>query len=873
MGNVFIYDAQETDFSTLGLCGELVPTSVMFHEIANGNSTVTLEHPMDPMGRYRFLAEDRILKVDVPVRTTPEISGDEYVASVQKWVVRNTATKANRYIYNGKDPSKHKNKLKLAAIGAEVVVVATFADDNYRWKVKYTYPVKKNSTKYKTVTGYMAHDSTTLEHKEDVVIPATSDGIETVAPSWTVKEQLFRIYSVEKTEDSITAEARHISYDLLYNLTTYDYNKAKTLQDAADEMLDACFDEHSFSVQTNITGERTGFHYADKDPITALLDPDIGLVPRWDGQLIRDNYNLTILHQAGVNRGVLLTYGKNLAGVQMSIDLSSLATAIRPIGEDENGKPLYLDKSYILNAQYEPTAIQGDNRGIVFGPYHYLDGSVVRCTLPFARIFPLEGDDCKVDKKNGPGTSVVLKRLLDQSIAKLQNGGSTPELSVSIDLAMLGYTEQWSLYQSLLPVYLYDTIGVRHARMGIDIEATVNEIEWDCLLDKLVRATLGTISDITPSVASWQISSVNGSKLISGSVGSGALGSGCVSERHIQAESVNAEAIQAESLTAETAVVQQLNTMSLEALEAKLNSVTAQTIVTDTLAAAVANLMHVAAQDIEAGRISTDQLAAVLANLVTVQAKVGTFDLSTVQNLVSSALTLQRGQANSMYITNLAVTSANLLNVTVGKLVIKGEDGSYYEVGVGADGVIRTSQYDATAAEISAGVTTDGRQIVEETINAQTITGKYVSAEEATFNRVLAAALEAGKITASEALLASASIPMLYVTSIKSLGDTIDISANETIKLQAGRMNSMAMLDDEGLHVGRAVLDEDGNYQIDEDGNPIFSTKEVLIREESVDIREAGKKFSRFAGDYVQFGNYQLRKSTDGGLVFKMKEE
>ena len=52
-----------------------------------------------------------------------------------------------------------------------------------------------------------------------------------------------------------------------------------------------------------------------------------------------------------------------------------------------------------------------------------------------------------------------------------------------------------------------------------------------------------------------------------------------------------------------------------------------------------------------------------------------------------------------------------------------------------------------------------------------------------------------------------------------------------------------------------------------------FSTKEVLIREESVDIRQSGQTFSRFAGDYAQFGNYQMRKSTDGGLVFKMKEE
>ena len=29
-------------------------------------------------------------------------------------------------------------------------------------------------------------------------------------------------------------------------------------------------------------------------------------------------------------------------------------------------------------------------------------------------------------------------------------------------------------------------------------------------------------------------------------------------------------------------------------------------------------------------------------------------------------------------------------------------------------------------------------------------------------------------------------------------------------------------------------------------------------------------QYSKFSGNYVQFGNYQLRRSSDGGLVFKL---
>ena len=60
-------------------------------------------------------------------------------------------------------------------------------------------------------------------------------------------------------------------------------------------------------------------------------------------------------------------------------------------------------------------------------------------------------------------------------------------------------------------------------------------------------------------------------------------------------------------------------------------------------------------------------------------------------------------------------------------------------------------------------------------------------------------------------------------------------------------------IDDDGLHVGDNQ-----------------SSGEVLIDSESVNVVMSGQKYSKFAGGYVQFGNYQLRRSSDGGLVFKL---
>jgi hypothetical protein len=56
-----------------------------------------------------------------------------------------------------------------------------------------------------------------------------------------------------------------------------------------------------------------------------------------------------------------------------------------------------------------------------------------------------------------------------------------------------------------------------------------------------------------------------------------------------------------------------------------------------------------------------------------------------------------------MYITNLAVTSANLLSAMLGKLVLKGEDGKYYQIMIGADGTIQTQEYSPRRRRLKPG--------------------------------------------------------------------------------------------------------------------------------------------------------------------------
>lgn len=181
-----------------------------------------------------------------------------------------------------------------------------------------------------------------------------------------------------------------------------------------------------------------------------------------------------------------------------------------------------------------------------------------------------------------------------------------------------------------------------------------------------------------------------------------------------------------------------------------------------------------------------EELKAAIIEVLHAEIQVGTFTLAEVENLLAEALVLKKGTAESMYITNLAVTSANLLSAMLGKLVLKGEDGKYYQVMIGADGTIHTQEVQPSEAEIEAGETESGQGIVDTSANFADLTAQNIKGNEGIFQTILAQSMTAGKLTAGEAMIASATIPTLYATSIQAIGNSMDLSANESISLIVG---------------------------------------------------------------------------------------
>ena len=882
MSDIYVFSPSydDDDYDSMGLCGALSPTECTFEETANGESILTLNHPIDEYERYSFLQRGYILVVPVPVRTTPEIQNGKCVSVVWKYKIKSSITgKAQRTLYKKNTGKKRK---KLMKAGDEFTVVYKSQDDEKRWKVKTKYGTgwmnsDSNGVAYDLITTY-----TGLENNANV--------IQEIQSPWTVADQYFRIYETKKNIDSISVSARHISYDLLYNVTRYENGNEVKLQDALNGVLNNCYSSHGFKAYTNITNVQTGIYYNGKNPIEAFLDPEEGICSRYKVDLIRDNDELYFLDDPGINRGVQIRYSKNMTGVDFTESEDEVATRIIPVGEKKNGDPLYLDADASKRYIDIETYVKG-NKNLSFITDTNPNGNVPKYAIP--HVYYLKCDNCKVGDKDSNGGKITEKiakdRMREQANKKFDEECYNPKIQMSVEFLNLGDTEEYKQFKNLENSFLFDYVIVQHPRLNINVTAQIVKIKWDCLRDRMTGVEIGSVGETIGNVGitSWQIpAGFSGSKIAAGSIGSSALGEDIISAKHIQAETINAQMFNAKTITTDelyatlahiaaaeinnatieeaninhlnvkeaalelasiahakieeaeidtanidTANVENANIQKLAATLAEIERATIdylssdraeidnalidwaniQNLTAQTAAIAKANIGDVSIDvaninwaqietlsnrlaDIAQARINhadidqavINQLTADVTSTVTLTAKNADVDFATAQRLVTSAMIMDQGVGGSLTIKNLVATSAMFVQATMGTLTLKGSDGKYYNVVIESDGTMHTEEVTVSASEIAAGETASGRKIVETQALIEDLNSTNIKAQSIITRDIFTAALTAGKISASQAFLASATIPTLYATAIKAIGDTLDLSANESINLVVG---------------------------------------------------------------------------------------
>ena len=194
--------------------------------------------------------------------------------------------------------------------------------------------------------------------KEDMLIKC---------PTPVLGPQLFRIKKPVENNDQLEITAYHITDDIMQRSVKPVQVANQTCSIALSQMVqNVKTDLGDFSFTSDIQDRRT-FNMTETENIySVLLDGKHSIVGTWEGELVRDNFSLTVKKNRGENRGVVITTHKNLKSYQRSKNSQNVITRIharstfKPEGSEHEttikvtvDSPLIDSYPYINEKEYE----------------------------------------------------------------------------------------------------------------------------------------------------------------------------------------------------------------------------------------------------------------------------------------------------------------------------------------------------------------------------------------------------------------------------------------------------------------------------------------------------------------------------------------
>lgn len=774
-----IYPADTEDFSTLGLA-VLQPTECTVEEKAGGLMELEMKHPVDDDLKWTYLQNGCIIKAPCAVREAPIVRILDNVPSgatqtVTRAIYKVRTNTGARLRLRAK-PSTSAKIIRAYKVGTEVVQLSKSGD----WS---RVVIKSGGA-----TGWMYSQYLKFDRNETETVKGDNDQPSTVIESKQTRDQLFRIYSVGRDAETgmVEVKASHIFYDLSGVICTRDYQPENVAADTVlSTILASASAEHGFTFHCKVTKAISG-DYTGASIVKSLLDPDIGIVPQTGARIIRDNYDVYILPDEVMDRGMEIRHRKNLLGAVLTMDVSGVVTRIRPVGKDKDGNRLLITEN---NGWVESA-----NKGL----------------YPTSRDAEIEYDVSvstakDAQFKNNAAARAELKRLAQQDFA---DGMDAAAVSLDIDFVQLENTAEYAVYASLLTVFLYDTVKTIAAYIGISATLRVNGYLFDCLLLRYRKAYLGDISELEQTTYGYEIAdgSVSGVKILPGSV---------------NANSVMRNATIGYAKIAQAAI-DQLSADSIVAVRAHISKLVAGNITTDqlyvdlaqiavaqittaninkanigwaqiaTLSAQIATIAQaqittaniknanidwaqiaviaagsITADKLAAGSVTTDKLAAGAVTAEKIASKTITADLIKAKTITADSGIIDDSAIGTAQIADGSITSAKIVELNADliktgtlsaeRLLLVGEDGVIYKINAASSGLSMTELAKDQYKNYINGTVIVAKSITAAQIAAQSITG----------NEILAGSVTAKEINVSDLFASEATINALNAMDIR----------------------------------------------------------------------------------------------------------
>lgn len=770
----FYYPEGTTDFSGNGLA--LRPLECTITEERNGDFSASLTLAMDDGGAWMRLARRGLLRLPSPARRCPALTIAS--AETQRSVFVLAAPRGYASLYSKPTSGDSQSEMGWALCrlenGARLQKIEErrMAYDNALWY--------RCTDEASGQTGWI----------RAALVTAATDGAAATAAAVAEpqqRDQLFRVCNLQADTEAhtLTVRARHIFYDGVKAiiLPTGGKIEKKAAQAALAALLAAADHPLPYALYTDCTGQVTG-DFGGKTFCEALLDPESGIAAQLGAQLVRDNFDVYLLKEAGRESGLRIQHGRNLAGATLTED--SDATANRIIA-DIDGKTTIVD---------DPDRAEG------------------------AEILAVSR---KYDKDGGTAQAQA-----EQEFAQGLAGG---DFTLDVDFVQLAEAAEYPQYAGLQKLFLGDAVSITLPQARLKAEIT--GIVWDCLLRRYSEVTLGAtaVQRLRGSVPSYQLGGVRTGKLL-GQVGGYQIADGAIEADKIAAGAITAEkilagaietgkiaagAITAEKLAAGAVTAGKIAAGAIEADKLKAGAVTAEKLAAGAVTAEKIAAEAVTAEKLAAGAVEADKIKAgavtaakLAAGAVTAEkiaARTITAEKIAAGTVTAESGILADGVVGTAQIADGSITDAKIVGLTASKITAGTINAAEININnLNADNItagtingqrIPTLGGDKIEDGAISGVKIVNGAVETEKIKdgavtaakivAEAVTAEKIAANAVTANKILAGAVTADKLAANA--VTADKIAANAITTQKlaaSVGSDLDLSSNKSINLKVG---------------------------------------------------------------------------------------
>ena len=505
---ISVYDIGNEAFERNG-DAVLLPKSGKIRMVAGGGCDLTMEHPIDQNGKWKHLITEAIIKAPVPPETIASaISGleAELYRTSEEAALRDGPSEPVRVTYSPWSQYNHYSVgSKVTSDNKNYECIYWDADSLYRgnspaslpewWKRIADYnPVGANvlvTLKAGTDIYYIEdagggwYKVTTAYGLEGYIKASQLTYIGHLTPSQTqprkITEQLFRVKSVNVDTKAMTVSvtAEHVSYDMR-GILVDDVKIVRRKPAIALAWIEMGFMmDYRGTIASNLSAETDTDYSAEikgKNAIYALLDPDKGVVASCGAALRRDNWDVFVMRKTNPDRGFRLTYGNNVKGITWNTKSDSLVTRVVPVAKAEDGSDLYMDPTKWVDSS------SINNYPVIYMERLKVDGQVGK-------------DDGTETGTNW--TEATLRTEMEKKAGERFSVDKADQLQIEItvDFEMLGDTAEYAAtMKDLERVNLYDMVKARDARIGVNTEVEVTELEFDIIRRKVVAVKLANVN-------------------------------------------------------------------------------------------------------------------------------------------------------------------------------------------------------------------------------------------------------------------------------------------------------------------------------------------------------------------------------------------